>query len=75
VNSFLHRKRVAGHFHLVNQVFDLVKASPRARVVTVASEAHRFGQLDAGDLNYQTRAYKKWEAYGQVGWGPLGHWI
>jgi NAD(P)-dependent dehydrogenase (short-subunit alcohol dehydrogenase family) len=46
-----------GHFHLVNQVFDLVKASPRARVVTVASEAHRFGQLDAGDLNYQYRAY------------------
>lgn len=32
----------------------------------MSSEAHRFGGLDLGDLNYEKREYKKWEAYGQV---------
>ncbi|KAJ0409211.1 hypothetical protein P43SY_006708 [Pythium insidiosum] len=30
-----------GHFHLTNLVFDLLKASPAARVVNVSSVAHR----------------------------------
>lgn len=58
-----------GHFHLTNRLFDLLLkgAATRdgARIVNVASEAHRFGGLDLQDPNYLTREYKKWEAYGQ----------
>jgi hypothetical protein len=39
------------------------------RMTQFLSERYVFGSLDAQDLNYQTWAYKKWEAYGQVGWG------
>lgn len=37
------------------------------RVVTVASTAHAFGQLNFDDLNYETaeRGYSPWGAYGQ----------
>ena len=58
-----------GHFHLTNRLFDLLlKAGATkdgARIVNVASEAHRFGGLDLEDPNYQRREYRKWEAYGQ----------
>jgi WW domain-containing oxidoreductase len=37
------------------------------RIVTVASTAHAFGQLNFDDLNYETaeRGYSPWGAYGQ----------
>jgi NAD(P)-dependent dehydrogenase (short-subunit alcohol dehydrogenase family) len=50
-----------GHFALTNLLL------PRLtdRVVTVSSSAHRMGAIDLDDLNWKTRAYKGWAAYGQ----------
>src|SRR5918994_4228200 len=36
------------------------------RVVTVSSGAHRFGNLELDDLNWQRRSYQPWRAYGQT---------
>jgi NAD(P)-dependent dehydrogenase (short-subunit alcohol dehydrogenase family) len=36
------------------------------RVVTVSSNAHRFGGLDLDDLNWHRRPYRPWRAYGQT---------
>ncbi|HEX4692841.1 MAG TPA: oxidoreductase [Solirubrobacteraceae bacterium] len=35
------------------------------RVVTLSSGAHRIGNLDVDDLNWERRSYKRWGAYGQ----------
>ena len=35
------------------------------RVVTVSSGAHRIGGLDLDDLNWHSRGYQRWRAYGQ----------
>jgi len=50
-----------GHFALTNLLLDHVSG----RVVTVASGAHRFGQIDFDDLSWERRPYKRWRAYGQ----------
>jgi NAD(P)-dependent dehydrogenase (short-subunit alcohol dehydrogenase family) len=48
-----------GHFALTN----LLLAHVTGRVVTVASQAERFGRLDFGDLNWERRAYQPSRAY------------
>jgi NAD(P)-dependent dehydrogenase (short-subunit alcohol dehydrogenase family) len=50
-----------GHFALTN----LLLAQVRGRVVTVSSGAHRMGQIDFDDLNWERRRYRRWAAYGQ----------
>lgn len=50
-----------GHFALTN----LLLAHVRGRVVTVSSGAHRMGQIDFDDLNWERRRYRRWAAYGQ----------
>jgi NAD(P)-dependent dehydrogenase (short-subunit alcohol dehydrogenase family) len=50
-----------GHFALTN----LLLPSVTDRVVSLASGAHRIGNLDLDDLNWETRSYKRWGAYGQ----------
>src|SRR3954453_8225092 len=50
-----------GHFALTN----LLLPRMRDRVVTVASGAHRMGKIDLADLNWRTRKYDGWGAYGQ----------
>src|SRR3954454_23720567 len=35
------------------------------RVTTVSSTAHRMGKIDLDDLNWETRGYQRWPAYGQ----------
>jgi len=50
-----------GHFALTGLL--LPKLS--SRVVTLASEAHRFGRIDLDDLNWHRRRYRRWAAYGQ----------
>lgn len=50
-----------GHFALTNLLLPHITG----RVVTVASLAHRAGRIDEVDPNWNTRAYKRWEAYGQ----------
>ncbi|MFZ0041596.1 MAG: oxidoreductase, partial [Solirubrobacteraceae bacterium] len=50
-----------GHFALTNLLLDNVTG----RVVTVSSSAHKVGKIDFDDLNWETRSYKAWRAYGQ----------
>lgn len=42
----------------------LLRAAPAARVVNVASDAHRMGQLDLDDLQAANKAYSAWGVYG-----------
>jgi NAD(P)-dependent dehydrogenase (short-subunit alcohol dehydrogenase family) len=50
-----------GHFALTNLLLPQIAD----RVVTVSSGAHRIGGLDLDDLNWHTRGYNRWRAYGQ----------
>jgi NAD(P)-dependent dehydrogenase (short-subunit alcohol dehydrogenase family) len=50
-----------GHFALTLMLLPLISE----RVVTVASNAHKAATIDMADLNWQTRRYKHWAAYGQ----------
>lgn len=52
-----------GHFALTGRLLPLLLESEDARVVTVASDAHRIGRLDPENLN-GTR-YRRWESYGR----------
>ncbi|HEX5910912.1 MAG TPA: oxidoreductase [Thermoleophilaceae bacterium] len=50
-----------GHFALTNLLLPKITD----RVVTVSSGAHRIGNLDLDDLNWEKRKYQSWKAYGQ----------
>lgn len=50
-----------GHFALTN----LLVPAITDRVVTVSSGAHRMGQIELSDLNWDRRRYRPWQAYGQ----------
>jgi NAD(P)-dependent dehydrogenase (short-subunit alcohol dehydrogenase family) len=50
-----------GHFALTG----LLLPRLRDRVVTVSSGAHYIGRIALDDLNWQTRRYSRWAAYGQ----------
>ena len=50
-----------GHFALTNLLLPKITD----RVVTVSSGAHRIGNLDVDDLNWERRRYQPWLAYGQ----------
>ena len=53
-----------GHFALTGLLIDLLKKTPRSRVVTVSSYAHLMGRINFNDLNSEKR-YQTWMAYGQ----------
>jgi NAD(P)-dependent dehydrogenase (short-subunit alcohol dehydrogenase family) len=50
-----------GHFALTGLLLPKISQ----RVVTLSSGAHKIGKIDLDDLNYNTRRYKRWAAYGQ----------
>lgn len=57
-----------GHHAFTGLVLPLMPfRDPKAdcRVVTVSSMAHRMGDVDVSDLNYERRRYSAWQAYGQ----------
>ena len=54
-----------GHFALTGYLFPLLKSTPESRIVTVSSIAHKMGEINLGDLNFEYRKYKKWTAYSQ----------
>ncbi len=57
-----------GHFALTGLLLPalpVLDPSADARVVTVASGAHRMGSVDPDDLFYDKRTYRPWQAYGQ----------
>jgi NAD(P)-dependent dehydrogenase (short-subunit alcohol dehydrogenase family) len=53
-----------GHFALTGLLLGRLLATPRARVVTVSSTAHKFGSMRFDDLQSE-RSYRRWAAYGQ----------
>lgn len=50
-----------GHFALTNLLLPKITD----RVVTVSSEMHTIGRINLTDLNYKSRKYSSWGAYGQ----------
>jgi NAD(P)-dependent dehydrogenase (short-subunit alcohol dehydrogenase family) len=50
-----------GHFALTNLLLPHITD----RVVNVSSVLNRLGRIDLDDLNWQSRKYKPWRAYGQ----------
>ncbi|MDD3446966.1 MAG: oxidoreductase [Zavarzinia sp.] len=55
-----------GHFALTGRLLPMLEKGTGARVVTVASLAHKMGLINLDDLNWETRRYDKWQAYGQA---------
>lgn len=53
-----------GYFLLTDLLLDVVKASGPARIVNVASEAHRGARMHWDDLQFE-RGYSSFKAYGQ----------
>lgn len=53
-----------GHFALTGLLSDHILKTGNSRIVTVSSGAHRYGELDFEDLNWEKRKYKKMKAYG-----------
>ncbi|KQM14899.1 short-chain dehydrogenase [Plantibacter sp. Leaf171] len=50
-----------GPFALTGLLLDRITT----RVVTLSSAAHRAGTIDLADLNWRSRRYRRWAAYGQ----------
>ena len=55
-----------GHFLLMRTIMKALRAANGARLVTLSSIAHRMGNVDFSDMNYDQRPYDKWQAYGQA---------
>jgi NAD(P)-dependent dehydrogenase (short-subunit alcohol dehydrogenase family) len=53
-----------GYFLLTRDLLDLMKSSAPARIVNVASDAHRRGHIHFDDLSLED-AYSGWKAYSQ----------
>jgi NAD(P)-dependent dehydrogenase (short-subunit alcohol dehydrogenase family) len=53
-----------GHFALVGQLLDNLKAAASPRVTVLSSQAHRIGKINFDDLQSEKR-YSRWAAYGQ----------
>jgi NAD(P)-dependent dehydrogenase (short-subunit alcohol dehydrogenase family) len=53
-----------GHFALTHRLLDRLLEGDAPRVVTVASNAHRYGRIRFDDLQSERR-YRRWQAYGQ----------
>ena len=53
-----------GYFLLTTLLLERLRASAPARIVNVASEAHRFGRVDLADLQSE-RSYRSMRVYGQ----------
>ena len=61
---------VLGHFALTGRLISLMQGREDARVVTLSSNAHKFGKIKFEDLQSQ-RSYSRWRAYGQSKLGDL----
>jgi NAD(P)-dependent dehydrogenase (short-subunit alcohol dehydrogenase family) len=53
-----------GYFHLTGLLLPRLRATPGARIVSVASEAHKFGALELDDLHSERR-YGAMRVYGK----------
>lgn len=62
-----------GHVALIGRLLPQLLAAEAARVVVVTSTAHRLGDIDLDDLNWETRPYHRWVAYGRSKLANLLH--
>lgn len=53
-----------GHFALTGRLFELLKITENARVVTVSSLAYKSGVIDFDDFTWSKRKYDRFKAYG-----------
>lgn len=53
-----------GHFALTGLLLPLIKKTENSRIVNISSIAHKSGNIDFEDLNWEKRKYKPWGAYG-----------
>src|SRR5262249_10872847 len=51
------------HFFLVNRITPLLKSG--ARLVSLSSSGHRFGDVDLGDPNFERTPYEPFDTYGR----------
>lgn len=54
-----------GHFALTGLLLPTLLAASAPRVVTVSSNAHKFGRIHLDDLFFERTHYSRWRAYGQ----------
>ncbi|MFJ3524285.1 oxidoreductase [Pseudomonas sp. NPDC090203] len=54
-----------GHFRLVCGLWPALVAAGTARVVSVSSRGHQIAGVDFDDIDFISRPYDKWAAYGQ----------
>ena len=54
-----------GHYALTGLLLPAILDAPHARVVTVSSIAHQRARIDFGDLQYERRKYRPFQAYAQ----------
>jgi NAD(P)-dependent dehydrogenase (short-subunit alcohol dehydrogenase family) len=54
-----------GHFQLTARLWEPLRRSGAARVVSLSSVGHRRAPVDLDDPNFEKRPYDKWAAYGQ----------
>lgn len=55
-----------GHFLLTNKLLPLLLKSDVSKVIHVSSEAHRMGNVNFNDLNYETRPFSSFGSYANV---------
>ena len=53
-----------GHFALTGLLMPVLKKTADSRVVATSSIAHRNGNIDFSDINWESRTYKTGKAYG-----------
>ena len=53
-----------GHFALTLQLLDILNNTKGSRVVNVSSMAHKYGNINFDDLNWEKRKYKPMRSYG-----------
>ena len=53
-----------GHFALTGSLLELLIDTKGSRIVNVSSGAHKVGNIDFDDLNWEKRNYSSWRAYG-----------
>ena len=54
-----------GHFRLTLGLWPALRRAGQARVVSVSSRGHQIAGMDFDDVDFTTRPYDKWVAYGQ----------
>jgi len=53
-----------GHFLLTNLLMDNLKAADKARIINLASIAHKYTrELDLNDINFEKSGYGGWKSY------------